>query len=140
MSKRERILVLLAMVPGSMVLLPATVFVLIALWPQRVLVSWVLLGLVVLVAVARVAVWLIHAVTMAKVRMDEEALRPERLYAHERLVEHEQGNDDKKITSQESWQTTPYSFQEKLIPHSSVNGLAPLSMEHDEQSTSPRRK
>ena len=96
MSKRERILVLLAMVLGSIVLLPATVFVLIALWPQRILVSWLLFSLVGLVTLARIAVWLIHAVTMAKVRLNEEALRPGCLYAHERLVEHEQGNDDVK--------------------------------------------
>jgi hypothetical protein len=131
MSKRERILVLLAIVLGSMVLLPATVFVLIALWPQRILVSWLLFSLVGLMTLARIAVWLIHAVTMAKVRLNEEALRPGRLYAHERLVEHEQGNDDVKSVSQESWQT-PYSFQEKLVSHSYTNGLAPLSMEQDE--------
>jgi hypothetical protein len=128
MSKRERILVLLAMVPGSMVLLPATVFVLIALWPQRILVSWLLFSLVGLVTLARIAVWLIHEVTMAKVRLNEEALRPGRLYAHERLVEQENG--DVKIASQGSWQT-PYSLQEKLVPHSYTNGLAPLSMEQD---------
>jgi hypothetical protein len=117
MSQRERILVLLAMVLGSVVLLPTTVFVLIALWPQRILVSWLLFSLVGLVTLARIAVWLIHTVTMAKVRLNEEALRPGRLYTHERLVEHEQENSNVKSVSQESWQT-PYSLQEKRVSHS----------------------
>ena len=92
MSKRERMLFLLTIALSSVVLLPATIFVLIALWPQRVLVSWLLLGLVALVVLARIAIWLVRAVTAAKVRLAEEALRPGRLYAHERLVKHEEGN------------------------------------------------
>jgi hypothetical protein len=138
MSKHERMLLLLAMVLGSVVLLPATIFVLIALWPQRVLVSWLLLGLVALVVVARIAVWLVRAVTTAKVRLAEEALRPGRLYAHERLVEQEEGNSYEGGVPLEAWQEhklrvqTPYSSGEKLVPQS-YEGLAPLMMEREQE-------
>jgi hypothetical protein len=140
MSKHERILLLLSIALGSVVLLPATIFVLIALWPQRLLVSWLLLGLVALAVLARIAVWLVHAMTTAKVRLDEEALRPGRLYAHERLVEHEEGSRYERSVPLEAWQErslpvqTPYSLGEKLVPLSySYTGLTPLSEEQDEQ-------
>lgn len=138
MSKSERILLLLAIALGCVVLLPAAIFVLIALWPQRVLVSWLLLGLVALATLARITVWLVRAVTTAKVRLDEESLRPGRLYAHERLVEHEDGDNYRGIAPQEAWQErrlpvqTPYSLQEKLVSHS-YNGLTPLSVEQDRE-------
>jgi len=128
--KSERLFVCLA-VFSCVVLLPAIVFVLIALWPQRVLVSWLLLGLVALVVVARIAIGLIHVVTTAKVRLDEEALRPGRLHAHERLIDGQEGKDYGGIAMQEAWRT-PYSSQEKLVPHVYADGLAPLNRERDE--------
>ncbi len=136
MSKHERILLLLTIALGSVVLLPATIFVLIALWPQRVLVSWLLLGLVASVVVTRITVWLVRAVTTAKVRLAEEALRPGRLYAHERLARQEEGNRYEGGVPLEAWQErslpvqTPYSLGEKLVPHSySYTGLTPLDGE-----------
>lgn len=138
MSKHERILLLLAIALGSVVLVPATIFVLIALWPQRVFVSWLFLGLVALVVLAHIAVWLVRAVTIAKVRLAEEALRPGRLYAHERLIEHEEGNSYEGVAPLEAWQErrlpvqTPYALQEKLAPHF-YNGLTPLSAEQDRE-------
>ncbi len=138
MSKHERILLLLAIALGSVVLLPATIFVLIALWPQRVLVSWLLLGLVASVVLARIAVWIVRAVTTAKVRLAEESLRPGRLYAHERLVKHKEGNSYEGVVPLEAWQEhklrvqTPYSSGEKLVPHS-YDGLAPLMMEREQE-------
>ncbi|HEU5382787.1 MAG TPA: hypothetical protein VFV38_45855 [Ktedonobacteraceae bacterium] len=104
MSKHERILLLLAIALGSVVLLPTTVFVLIALWPQKMLVSWLLLGLVVLAGLARIAVWLVRVVTIAKVRLAKEALRPGRLYAHERLVEREEEDSYEGAAPLEAWQ------------------------------------
>ncbi len=69
---------------------PMIGFVLYALWPERVLVSWFVLGVIGLV----IAVWLllriIRTTTAASVAAQEEALRPGRLYAHERLVSEEQ--------------------------------------------------
>lgn len=138
MSKHERILLLLAIALGCVVLVPATIFVLIALWPQRFFVSWLLLGLVALVVLARIAVWRVRAVTTAKVRLAEESLRPWRLYAHERLVEHEEGSSYEGVAPLEAWQErrlpvqTPYSLQEKLVPHS-YNGLTSLSVEQDRE-------
>lgn len=138
MSKHERILLLLVIALGSVVLLPATIFVLVALWPQRVLVSWLLLGLVASVVLARIAIWLVRAVTTAKVRLAEEALRQRRLYAHERLVEQEEGNRNEGVVPLEAWQEhrlrvqTPYSSGEKLVPQS-YDGLAPLMMEQEQE-------
>jgi hypothetical protein len=117
MSQHERILLLLAIALGSVILLPTTIFVLIALWSQRVLVSWLLLGLVALVILARIAIWLVRAVTAAKVQLGEEALRPGRLYAHERLVKHEEKNSYEEVATLETWQeqrlpvNTPYSVE-----------------------------
>lgn len=138
MSKHERILLLLAIALGSGVLVPATIFALIALWPQRVFVSWLLLGLVALVVLARIAIWLVRAVTTAKVRLAEAALRPGRLYAHERLVERGEENSFEGAAPLEAWQErrllvqTPSSLGEKLVPYSyNHTQLTPLSGEQD---------
>ena len=87
--KVERSFFFAAVIVGGICLLPVDVFVLVSLWPQRVLVSWLLLGLAALVILVKLVLWVIKAGTIAKVRLSEEALRPGRLYAHERLVEDE---------------------------------------------------
>ena len=68
--------------------LPLIVFMLIALWPQRVLLAWLVFGLLVFMAVAFITMQLIHTLTEAKVELDEEAIRLERLHADERLAKH----------------------------------------------------
>ena len=60
-----------------------------SLWPDPVLVSWLLLGLGALIVLVRLALWVIKTGTIAKVRLSEEELQPGRLYAYERLVENE---------------------------------------------------
>ena len=92
--RSERNLLLLAAIVGCACLLPIIGFVLASLWPQRVLVSWILLGLVVLFILVKLALWVIKIGTVAKVRLSEEALRPGRLYTHERLVEQERRYND----------------------------------------------
>jgi hypothetical protein len=87
--KIERSFFFAAAMVGCVLLLPVISFVLISLWPQRVLASWLLFSLLVLVILVRLAILVIKAATVAKVRLSEEALRPGRLYAHERLVEGE---------------------------------------------------
>ncbi len=72
-------------------LLPVIGFVLYALWPVRVLVSWLLLATVALVVVVWLVLRIIRTTTAASVAVQEEALRPGRLYANERLVPHEAG-------------------------------------------------
>src|SRR5207244_2849474 len=96
----ERSFFFAAVIAGCILLLPIVGFVLTSLWPQRVLVSWLLLGLVVLVILVRLALWVIKTGTIAKVRLSEESLRPGRLYAHERLVEEEGRFNDEGTTQQ----------------------------------------
>jgi hypothetical protein len=83
----ERSFFFAAVIVGSILLLPIVGFVLTSLWPQRVLVSWLLFSLVVLVILVKLSLWVIKAGTVAKIRLSEEALRPGRLYAHERMIE-----------------------------------------------------
>jgi hypothetical protein len=85
----ERSVVYAAIIVGCVVLLPIVFFVMASLWPDRVLVSWLLLGLGALIVLVRLALWVIKTGTIAKVRLDEEKLRTGRLYAHERLIEDE---------------------------------------------------
>ena len=98
--------------------LPLIVFMLIALWPQRVLLAWLLFGLLVLVMVAFIAMHFIRTLIEAKVRLEEEALRPGRLHPDERLVRHEE-----ETAPQDGWQ------EQKLTHY--YDGLAPLTVKHD---------
>ena len=110
LMKSERNLLLVAVIVGCLCLLPIVGFVLASLWPQRVLVSWILLGLVVLVILVKLALWVIKIGTVAKVRLSEEELRAGRLYAHERLVEHEgRYNDEWTAQRQEMMIDEPYA-------------------------------
>src|SRR5438034_7128321 len=105
----ERSFFFAAVIVGGICLLPVDVFVLVSLWPQRVLVSWLLLGLFALVILVKLALWVIKAGTIAKVRLSEEALRSGRLYAHERLVEEEgMYNDEWTAQKQQAVMDEPY--------------------------------
>jgi hypothetical protein len=124
------------------VLLPVVFFVMASLWPDRVLVSWLLLGLGALIVLARLALWVIKTGTIAKVRLDEEKLRPGRLYAHERLIEDEGPYHDEwsaqkqRVVMDEPYTQRPYEYD----PHRQVpvpdernyvpyGGSKPLSIE-----------
>jgi hypothetical protein len=138
----ERRFFFAAVIVGCILLLPVVGFVLTSLWPQRVLVSWLLLGLVALVILVKLALWMIKAGTIAKVRLSEEALRPGRLYAHERLVEKEgRYNDEWTSQKQQAVMDEPYvqhpfvyppdrqvpnPYETTNVPYS---GLKPLSID-----------
>jgi hypothetical protein len=91
---------------------------LISLWPDRVLVSWLLFGLVFGLATLFVCVSLalrvIRTGTIARIRWKEEDLRPGRLYDNERLVEHEGSNRDEwnvqkqRVVLDEPYMQRPY--------------------------------
>ncbi len=86
MLSERRTLAISLIVAAVVCLLPIIGFVLYALWPQRVLVSWLVLGASALVIVVWLVLRIIHTTTAASVAAQEEALRPGRLYANERLV------------------------------------------------------
>ncbi len=138
----ERNFLFATVIVGCILLLPIVGFVLTSLWPQRVLVSWLVLGLVALVILVKLALWVIKARTIEKVRLSEEVLRPGRLYAHERLVE-EEGRYNDKWTAQKQQavmdepyvqhpfvypphRQAPNPFETNTVPYS---GLKPLSIE-----------
>lgn len=138
--REKRILVLSAMMAGAVCLLPVVGFVLYSLWSQRVLVSWLMLGLVGLVVVAHLVLWVIKVATRAKVDLAEEALRPGRLHAHERLVAQEKRYDAGWMTQQQQPMVQKPYVQQTLVqgpyqqaPYtrfpSSYNGLEPLSVQ-----------
>ena len=138
----ERSFFFAAVIAGCILLLPIVGFVLTSLWPQRVLVSWLLLGLVVLVILVRLALWVIKTGTIAKVRLSEEALRSGRLYAHERLIEEEgRYHDEWTAQKQQTVMDEPY-VQHPFVytPHQQApnpyeihnvpySGLKPLSID-----------
>jgi len=78
-------------VAAAVCLLPVIGFVLYALWPARVLVSWLVLAAVALVVVVWLVLRIVRTTTAASVAVQEEALRPGRLYANERLVAQDTG-------------------------------------------------
>ncbi|HEX6556094.1 MAG TPA: hypothetical protein VF026_25265 [Ktedonobacteraceae bacterium] len=135
----ERSFFFAAVIVGGICLLPVDVFVLVSLWPQRVLVSWLLLGLVALVLLVRLALWVIKAGTIAKVRLSEEALRPGRLYAHERLIEDEGRYNDERTAQQEQEMMNRPHKQRSFVysPHRQeadpddvrYSGLQPLNID-----------
>ena len=86
MLSERRTLFISLVVAAAVCLLPIIGFVLYALWPQRVLVSWLVLGVSALVIVVWLVLRIIRTSTAASVAAQEEALRPGRLYANERLV------------------------------------------------------
>ena len=101
------------------VIFPLMGFILIALWSQRVLLGWLVFGLVALTVVALITIQLIRTITEAKVQLDEEASRLERLRANEQLVR------QTRIASPNGWR------RQKLA--NDYDGLAPITMEKDEK-------
>lgn len=138
----ERSFFFAAVIVGGICLLPVVFYVLVSLWPQRVLVSWLLLGLVALVILVKLALWVIKAGTIAKVRLSEEALRSGRLYTHERLIEDEERYVDERTAQQEQemlngpytqrsyvyspHRQAPDPFETNNVPY---RGLQPLSID-----------
>ena len=118
----ERSVFYAAVIVGCVVLLPIVFFVMASLWPDRVLVSWLLLGLGALIVLVRLALWVIKTGTIAKVRLDEEKLRPDRLYAHERLIEDEGPyNDEWSAQKQQAVVDEPYTKRPyEYDPHRQV--------------------
>jgi hypothetical protein len=88
----------------------------ISLWQERVLVSWLLFGLGALFVFVSLALRVIRTGTIAKVRLKEEDLRTGRLYAHERLIEHEGSNRDEwdvqkqRVVLDEPYMQRPYEY------------------------------
>ncbi len=91
MLSEHKTLSISLVVAVAVCLLPVIGFVLYALWPARVLVSWLVLAAIALVVVVWLVLRIIRTTTAASVAVQEEALRPGRLYANERLVPHEAG-------------------------------------------------
>jgi hypothetical protein len=138
----ERSVFYAVVIVGCIVLLPIVFFVMASLWPDRVLVSWLLLGLGALIVLVRLALWVIKTGTIAKVRLSEEELRPGRLYAHERLVENEGLYHDEwsaqkqRAVMDEPYTQRPYEYDpHRQVPaHDETNsvsysGLKPLSID-----------
>ena len=92
----------------------------ISLWPVKELVSWLLFGLGAflgtLFVIVKLALPLIRTGTISKVRLDEEKLRKDRLYAHERLIEHEGSYRDEwnvqkqRVVLDEPYTQRPYEY------------------------------
>jgi hypothetical protein len=126
MKRYERSFIYALVILGCVVLLPIVFFMLISLWPDRVLVSWLLFGLVVGLATLFVCVSLalrvIRTGTIAKVRLKEEDLRTGRLYAHERLIEHEGSYRDEwsaqkqRVVLDEPYMHRPYEYDPRQVP------------------------
>ena len=138
----ERNVFYTAVIVGCLVMLPVVCFVMIALWPDRVLVSWLIVGLGVLVVLVKLALWVIRTGTIAKVRLEEEKLRTGRLYANERLIEDEGPYSDgwsaprQRAVMDEPYTQRPYEYDpQRQVPvpdemnYVSYNGLRPLHIE-----------
>ncbi|MGZ3645015.1 MAG: hypothetical protein ACXVCM_14340 [Ktedonobacteraceae bacterium] len=85
----ERSVFYASVILGCVVLLPIVFFMMVSLWPDRVLVSWLLLCFGASIVLVLLALRVMRTGTIAKVRLEEEKLRSGRLYAHERLIEDE---------------------------------------------------
>jgi hypothetical protein len=66
---------LAAVIIGTICFLPLLVFVLWALWPWRVLVSWLVLGLIGAAILVRLLVQVLHTVVAVKLQLAEAAQR-----------------------------------------------------------------
>ena len=130
----ERSVFYAAVLVGCVVLLPIVFFVMASLWPDRVLVSWLLLGLGALIVLVRLALWAIKTGTIAKVRLDEEKLRPGRLYAHELLIEDEGPYHDEwsaqkqRAVVDEPYTQRPYEYDShRQVPVPDERNYVPYS-------------
>ncbi len=71
----QRTVWIAAMIVGTICFFPLVVFVLLALWPWRVLVSWLALGLIGAVVLVRLLLQVVHMVVAVKLQLEEAALR-----------------------------------------------------------------
>ena len=125
MSER-RTLLLSLMMAGAVCLLPVVGFVLYALWPQRVLVAWLALGLLALVVLVLLVLHIIKVGAVAKVQLAEERLRPGRLYAHERLVRDDRADGAWLVQQQGIYVQPPCgSYQQASYPGLPYDGVGP---------------
>lgn len=110
------------------------------------MVAWILLSLGILVILVKLAQWLIKSGTVAKVRISEEKLRQERLYANERLIERGERCKDVLAAEQmliykpeEPYIKQPYTHlprRHEPAPHETPDilydgGLPPLNIRSD---------
>lgn len=86
MLSERKTLLIAAIIGASICLLPIIGFVLVALWPYKELVSWLILGSVGLVVLVWLTLRVIKTTTATTVAMHEQTLRPNRLHSHERLI------------------------------------------------------
>jgi len=140
MRRNERSVLYAAVIAVCVVLLPIVFFMMISLWRDRELVSWLLLSFGALIVLVLLALRVMKTGTIAKVRLSEEELRPGRLYAHERLVENEGPYHDEwsaqkqRAVIDEPYTQRPYEYdphrqvpvpdETNYVPYS---GLKPLS-------------
>ena len=142
MRRNERSVFYAAVIAVCVVLLPIVFFMIISLWSEGELVSWLLLGFGALIVLVRVALWVIKTGTIAKVRLDEERLRPGRLYSNERQIESEGsyhegwGGLKQRAVMDEPYIQGPYEYDShRQVPvpddrqHVSYNGSKPLSID-----------
>ena len=126
MKRYERSFIYAVVILGCVVLLPVVIFMMISLWPDRVLVSWLLFGfafgLATLFVCVSLALRVIRTRTIATVRLKEEDLRTGRLYAHERLIEHEgtyreEWNAQKqRVVLDEPYMQRSYEYDPRQVP------------------------
>ncbi len=120
MKRNENSIIFAMVILGCIVLLPIVIFMLIALWPVKELVSLLVLGLVAflgtLIVIVKLALPLIRTGTISKVRLEEEKLRKDRLYAHERLIGHEGSYSDEwdvqkqRVVLDEPYTQRPFEY------------------------------
>ena len=127
---------------GCVVLLPIVFFMMVSLWPDRVLVSWLLLCFGASIVLVLLALRVMKTGTIARVRLEEEKLRSGRLYAHERLIESEGSYHDdwgalkQRAVMDEPYTQRPYEYDShRQVPvpddrqYVPYNGSKPLSID-----------
>jgi hypothetical protein len=142
MRRNERSVFYAAVIAVCVVLLPIVFFMMISLWPDRMSVSWLLLCFGALIVLVLLALRVMKTGTIARVRLEEERLRPGRLYANERLVESEGsyhegwGGLKQRAVMDEPYIQGPYEYDShRQVPvpddrqHVSYNGSKPLSID-----------
>ena len=138
----ERSVFYASIILGCIVLLPIVFFMIVSLWPDRVLVSWLLLCFGASIVLVLLALRVMKTGTIARVRLEEEKLRSGRLYAHERLIESEGSyHDDWGALKQRAVMDEPYiqrpyeydSHRQVPVPddrqYAPYNGSKPLSID-----------
>ena len=138
----ERSVFYASVILGCVVLLPIVFFMMVSLWPDRVLVSWLLLCFGASIVLVLLALRVMKTGTIAKVRLEEERLRPGRLYSNERLIESEGsyhegwGGLKQRTVMDEPYTQRPYEYDShRQVPvpddrqYVPYNGSKPLSID-----------